>query len=191
MVGPNCRNSETDHASGRRVWPGVWYCDDIAAGKLAIQMQADENPPHSNVFICFGAFYITLAYFAGIGFVLAESVGTEIIAETEVLASGSLNGFLAGKHYNNCKGLHPLLANVMRILHFKSFLAENGPLPTAFQSKLKELQENPNPDAMLTFEQSVIYAELMDQYEQFTEETSNHQHGVMFSNVLVVIFRSC
>ncbi len=154
-------------------------------------MQAEESPLYGNVCICFGAFHITLAYFAGIGFVLAESVGTEILVETEVLASGSLNGFFAGNHYNRCKRLHSLLANAMHILHFKSFLAENGPLPTAFLSKLKELQENPNPHAMLTFEQSVINAELMDQYEQFSEDTSNHQHGVMFSNILVVIFRSC
>ncbi len=90
-------------------------------------------------------------------------------------------------HYNRCKRLHPLLANVMHILHFKSFLPENGPLLTAFLSKLKELQENPSPHAMLMFEQSVIYAELMDQYEQFSEDTSNYQHVVMFSNVLVVI----
>ncbi len=54
-----------------------------------------------------------------------------------------------------------------------------------------ELQENPSPDALLMFEQSVIYAELMDQYEQFSEDTSNHQHGVMFSNAFVVILRSC
>ncbi len=95
------------------MWPGVWYCDDIAAGKPAVQMQVEERPLYGNVFICFGAFHITLAYFAGIGFVLAESGGTEIIVETEVLASGSLNGFLAGKHYNRCKRLNPLLANVM------------------------------------------------------------------------------
>ncbi len=71
-------------------------------------MQIEESPRYGNVFICFGAFHITLVYFAGIGFVLAESVGTEILVETEVLASGSLNGFLAGKHYNRCKRLHPL-----------------------------------------------------------------------------------
>ncbi len=79
----------------------------------------------------------------------------------------------------------------MHILHFKSFLPENGPLPTSSLSKLMELQENPSPDAMMMFEQSVIYAELMDKYEQFSEDISNHQHGVMFSNVYVVILRSC
>ncbi len=88
-----------------------------------------------------------------------------------------------GSITTDAKESHPLLANAMCTLHFKSFLAENGPLPTAFLSKLKELQENPNPDAMLTFEQSVFYAELMDQYDQFSEDISNHQHGVMFSNV--------
>ncbi len=138
---------------------------DLAAAKPAIQMQAEESPLYDNVFVCFGVFHITLAYFAGIGFVKAESGGTEILVETGVLASRSLNGFLAGKHYNRCKRLHPLLANDMRTLHLKSFLAENGPLPIAFLSKLKELQENPNPEAMLQFGKSANYAEVMDQYD--------------------------
>ncbi len=36
---------------------------------------------------------------------------------------------------------------------------------------------------MLMFEQYVIYAELMDQFEQFSEDTSNYQHSLMLSNV--------
>ncbi len=73
---------------------------DLTTSKPAIQMQAEESPLYDNVFICFGVFRITLAYFAGIGIVLVESGGTEILVETGVLTSASLNGFLAGKHYN-------------------------------------------------------------------------------------------
>ncbi len=79
------------------------------------------------------------------------------------------------------------MANAMYTLHFKSFLAENGPLPTAFLSKLKELHENSNPEVMLKFEKSAIYAKVMDQYEQFSEYTRNHQHGAIATYWLLYI----
>ena len=54
---------------------------------------------YDNVFICFGPFHILLAYFGGLGYILDGSGGPELLTETGVLAAGSLNGFLKGKHY--------------------------------------------------------------------------------------------
>ena len=45
-----------------------------------------------------------------------------MLTESEVLASGSLNGFLTGEHFNCCKRLHPILALALEILHFLKFL---------------------------------------------------------------------
>ncbi len=110
------------------MWPEVWYCDDIAAGKPAIQMQAEESPLNSNVFICFGAFHITLAYFAGIGFVLAESVGTDILVETQVLALDLLMVSWLGsittdaKDYIHCWPMsctyYTLKASCLKMVHY-------------------------------------------------------------------------
>ncbi len=88
--------------------------------KPALKIQEEEAPQYDNTLICFGAFHIILAYFSGIGFVLAKSSGPEVLIETGVLALGSCNGFLSGRHYNQCKRLHPLLANSMHILHFRT-----------------------------------------------------------------------
>ncbi len=71
----------------------------------------------------------------------------------------------------------------------KASWLKNGPLPIAFLTKLKELQENTNSEAMLKFEKSAIYAELMDQlqYEQFSEDTRNHQHDATATYLLLYI----
>ena len=45
-----------------------------------------------------------------------------MLRATDVLASGSLNGYLSGKHFNRCKRLHPILALAFEILHFLAFL---------------------------------------------------------------------
>ena len=73
---------------------------DLAVAKPAMQIQSAESPVCDNVFICFGPFHILLAYFGGLGYILDGSGGPELLTETGVLAAGSLNGFLKGKHYN-------------------------------------------------------------------------------------------
>ena len=73
---------------------------DLAIAKPALQIQATESPRFDNLFIAFGHFHICLAYFGALGHFIENSGGPEILTESDVLASGSLNGFLSGKHYN-------------------------------------------------------------------------------------------
>ena len=39
-------------------------------------------------------------YFGSLGYILDGSGGAEILSETELLAPGSLNGFIKGKQFN-------------------------------------------------------------------------------------------
>ena len=71
---------------------------DLAVAKPALQIQATESPRFDNLF--YGPFHISLAYFGAIGYFLESSGGPEILTECDVLAVGSLNGFLSGKHDN-------------------------------------------------------------------------------------------
>lgn len=73
---------------------------DLAVAKLAMQVQMAEAPLYDNVFVCFGAFHMLMAYFGCLGHLLDGSGGPDILTESDVLALGSLNGFLSGKHYN-------------------------------------------------------------------------------------------
>ena len=77
---------------------------DLAIAKPALQIQSAEAPRFDNLFIAFGPFHITLAYFGALGYLIDGSGGPEILVESGVLASGSLNGFLSGKHYNRWVG---------------------------------------------------------------------------------------
>ena len=69
---------------------------DLAIAKPALLIQAEETPLYDNVFVCFGGFHITMAYFASLGYLLDESGGPHILVDTGVIASGSLSGFLSG-----------------------------------------------------------------------------------------------
>ena len=73
---------------------------DLAVAKPAIQIQQAESPRFDNVFICFGAFHIEMAFFGALGFFLDGSGGPTVLTDADVLGVGSLNGFILGKHYN-------------------------------------------------------------------------------------------
>lgn len=150
---------------------------DLAVAKLALKIQAEDSPKYDNVFVCFGAFHIQMAYFAALGFFLADSGGPQILTDTGVLAAGSLNGFISGRHYNRCKRLHALLALAIQILHFKFFLADHGDLPESFMKQLHQLHDEPSPESLEKFESSTVYMEVMTKYGEFVEKSRSGDHG--------------
>lgn len=62
-----------------------------------------------------------MAYFKAIGKVVSDCGLTNIMVESSLLANGSVNGFLDGKHFNRCKRLHSLVALGLEILHLNYF----------------------------------------------------------------------
>lgn len=103
---------------------------DLAIAKVALEMQASYKPNLDNLFIHLGPFHIMMAYFKAIGKVIMDCGLTNVMVQSNLLASGSVNGFLEGKHFNRCKRLHPLMAVGLEILHFKSFLEMDNTVVT-------------------------------------------------------------
>lgn len=89
---------------------------------MAFQIQNDDAPVYDDVFIMLGAFHIELSMFKALGKIIEGSGAPDILVECELLAGGSLNGFLGGTHYNRCKRLHEYLATSLRVLHYQRFL---------------------------------------------------------------------
>ena len=59
---------------------------DLAIAKTALQVQAQESPIFDNIFICFGAFHICMAYFNVLGYIIESSGCTDVLCSAEVLA---------------------------------------------------------------------------------------------------------
>ena len=83
-----------------------------------------------------------LIYFASLGYIVESSGGPEVLCISDVLASGSFRGFLAGKHFNRCKRLHPLFATALEILHFHGFIEKHGWMTDDIMALLHELGGN-------------------------------------------------
>lgn len=153
---------------------------DLNAAKPAMQIQATESPRFDTIFIMMGAFHIEMAFFKAIGKLVAESGGMSILTETEVIAHGSLNGLISGKHFNRCKRIHPLLALGFEVLHFQAFLQKNY-IGEGIQTLMSKVPTNEIPGAEEDLSQVIgtdLFRNCAKQYDEFTQATLSGVHGV-------------
>ncbi|GFS69364.1 uncharacterized protein TNCV_4011731 [Trichonephila clavipes] len=76
---------------------------DLAIAKVALQIQATKKPDFDNLFIHLEAFHIMMAYFKAVGKVIIDCGLTNIMVQNNLLASGSVSGFLEAKHFNRSR----------------------------------------------------------------------------------------
>ncbi|CAH0563094.1 unnamed protein product [Brassicogethes aeneus] len=82
------------------------------------QKVATEGLKFSNLFIHLGSFHLMMAFFKAVGTFIDECGLSHMMIESKIIASGSVNGIIDGKHFNRCKRLHPLMALGLQMLHF-------------------------------------------------------------------------
>ena len=145
---------------------------DLNIAKPAMQMQATEAPLYDDVFIMFGAFHIQMCFFKAIGKIVAESSGPNMLTECEVMAPGSLRGFIYGTHFNRCKRIHPIMALALRVLHFREFLSVYG-----HQEDLKDVLQRFSNQSKWKEVETQLVQDLLKSYEDYTEETRRGVQG--------------
>ena len=154
---------------------------DLNAVKPAMQIQVTESLRYDDIFIMPGAFHFEMAYFKAIGKFVEESGRPEMLTDFGVLAPGSLNGFLSGKHFNRCKCLHPMFALAFEILHSRSFLAtiqQNSELD--INEHVHVLQNIPSKTENGTLEKvntNGVFSSFAEQYRVYTTKTRSGAHG--------------
>ena len=149
---------------------------DLAIAKPALQVQAQESPIFDNIFICFGAFHICMAYFNVLGYIIESSGCTDVLCSAEVLAQGSVRSFIAGKHFNRCRRIHPLFALSLHILHFKQFLGRSG-ISEEYVALLNSFATNQSPQSLSTLLESPVICNLLEKYSDFCNQTRQGNHG--------------
>jgi hypothetical protein len=97
------------------------------------------------------------------------------LVNANVLAHGSINSFITGKHFNQCKRLHPLLYLALEILHFETFIENNNiEVSDEIKNYLSEFKHQTSVSPTITHDE-LIY--LFEQYERYKEQTLKGEHG--------------
>ena len=118
-----------------------------------------------------------MAYFGSHGSILDSSGGPEILFNAEILATGSMQGFISGKHFNCCKRIHPLFALALQILHFQQFLEKMGDLSQECVLLLNDFAKAPSPTSFSTLLGPRAILKLLDEYDEFCNKTRKGCHG--------------
>lgn len=110
---------------------------------MALQIQLTDSPKYDNLFINLGAFHILMALFKAIGKYIDMCGIADVLVESELLAEGSVNGFITRKYFNSCKRIHPITSGAIQVLLIKQFLSENVTDLFLIIDDLKHIQNNP------------------------------------------------
>jgi hypothetical protein len=116
-----------------------------------------------------------MAYFKAIGKLIDSCGITNIMVNADILASGSINSFITGKHFNRCKRIHPLLYLGLEMLHFETFLAENDiQVSNDINNYLLLFSKEKSASPTIRHDELIC---LFEKYEEYKEQTFNGAHG--------------
>lgn len=111
---------------------------DLAIAKIAYKIQATEGLKFNNLFTYLGSFHLMMAFFKAVGTFIIECGLAHMMIESKIIASGSVNGIIEGKHFNRCKRLYPLIALGLQMLHFDQFLKTKNVEPNFMKGQIYE-----------------------------------------------------
>lgn len=146
---------------------------DLNMAKYALRIQAAEKE-FERLFIKFGTFHIYLAYFKAIGKFINGSGLTSMLIDSQILANGSLNSFLSGKHFNRCRKIHPLLSLALQILHIDSFLQSREDELNDVKIYLQNLNSVKGTNMQISDQ---AFNTLLKEYHDYKKETLEGTHG--------------
>lgn len=148
---------------------------DLAIAKVALQIQSTDSPQFDNIFIHLGSFHIMMAFFKAIGKFIDNCGLSQMMVDSNLLAGGSVGGFITGKHFSRCKRLHPIVSLALQILHLNSFLErENKTISDDIMVELKDIQETGSITSVTT---DGPLDQLLKEYSEYYEKTITGEFG--------------
>ena len=118
----------------------------------------------------FGQFHTESNIFSSLGKIIEGSGGPYLLAEANVVATGSMKLFLKGKMYNRCRRSHLPLSSDFHRLHFKRFLE----FVNIGSNILCQLEEWNNLDDE---EHTIHLIDLANKYQRYTSDTLSGNFG--------------
>ena len=90
----------------------------------------------SNLILHLGDFHYMKEFFGIVGTLVKASGFENIIFQAGFCSTGSLNGVLAGSHYNRCWNVHTTMAEALERLLLELFLSTGHHTPTVLHAVL-------------------------------------------------------
>jgi len=155
--------------------PPVIIVTDQAVYAKALEIcSSSTDAALQRVVLRMGAFHIILNFLGVVGHRFASAGLRDILIEADVLASGSVDAVLQGRHYNRGLRVHKLVAEALERLKWEAFLDWNEKQANPVNlNELDSILEDLRTEVSATTLKAVLESEpfkvTVERYEQFCQ----------------------
>lgn len=151
---------------------------DLAVAKKAYAIQEVERPLFDELFILLGNFHVELAFYGALGTLISDSGIEFVLSEADVLAEGSVQGFIKGKFYNRCTRVHDMLATVLELKLYQRFL-DTIPQEDADNYHQVMTSTPEDPEEVRGYLNNEVVVEHLNKYEEYFHSVMSGEEGAM------------
>ena len=149
---------------------------DAGAYVNAYRVLCNYPKVFSNLILHLGDFHYMKELFGIVGTLVKASGFEDIIFQAGVCSTGSLNGVLAGSHYNRCWTVHTAMAEALERLLLELFLSTGHHIPTVLQCFYGKNDDNSKSSCIdLIYHEDVI--NFQQSYVKFQQNIRDGLHG--------------
>jgi hypothetical protein len=104
----------------------VFVTFDLAMAKIAYNIIWHSPDKYGHIIVNLGAFHTMCAYMAALGKMITGSGFEDILIDSGICASGSINQVLSGKHYNRSIRVHHHMLDAISHLILDAFIEQSS-----------------------------------------------------------------
>jgi len=148
---------------------------DLAAAKIAYDVIFGSGDRFSKVILNLGPFHIMCSYMGALGKFMTGSGFEDVIIESGICASGSINQVLSGKHYNRAMRVHQYMLDALQRLLLKLFTATTG--LSLDDEMVSQLARDPSDSRLVEAAQSDNCVQFFTRYKEFAAQVKRGEFG--------------
>ncbi|MES9879418.1 MAG: hypothetical protein ABW185_00870 [Sedimenticola sp.] len=151
---------------------------DLAVARKAYSIIWQNPEMYSDVFVRMGIFHTTCSYLGALGKHMKGSGFEEIVIESGICASGSINKVITGKHYNRALRVHKTLLEGLERQLLQAFEeSEGGIYGNEERIIIDHLAKDPSEARLSEFKANDKCMEWLELYNDFRTRVSEGSLG--------------
>lgn len=151
---------------------------DQAIYAKALEVIWKQQQEFESVVLMMGAFHVACVFLAVIGKRFGDAGLRDLLIESRIIGSGSVNGVLGGKHYNRALRTHKIILEALMRLNWQAFVQSNKeslrrPQMLAVEKALYNVRKGLTSIEIQTLYDAPEVKDLQRSLEEFNQSSSS------------------
>ena len=155
---------------------------DLAAAKIAYDIQWGNPDKYSKLFINLGPFHTMCSYMRAIGKMMTGCGFEEVLVESGICANSSIDKVLSGKHYNRAIRIHQIMTEAVERMVLAKFNESESTddeerIHLLSLPEMEHLANSPSYISMIDVEDSTDCKNFLNRFELYKNKIRNGVFG--------------